>query len=232
MIDIDTHRVIDMIFSRELNDVTKWLKTYPNVQIVSRDGSITYNKAVSLAHPKAIQISDRFHLLKNLTTYCKDYLTKFFKSQVVVDKDIDTSNNLQFCVNENKIISQHERVLKSLTMINSGHTKKEVCKTLNMDIRTLNKILKLDENNINYYCKSKLTLIQEERLKIKQELINRVREMKNNYCSVSKIARNLNLDRRTVNKYLNPITTGLSGNLRMKRESILDKYITYYKRND
>ena len=90
MIDIDTHRVIDMIFSRELNDVTKWLKTYPNMQIVSRDGSITYNKAIALSHPKAIQISDRFHLLKNLTTYCKDYLTKFFKSQVVIDKDVDT----------------------------------------------------------------------------------------------------------------------------------------------
>lgn len=48
MIDIDTHRVIDMIFSRELNDVTKWLKTYRNMQIVSRDGSITYNKAITL----------------------------------------------------------------------------------------------------------------------------------------------------------------------------------------
>lgn len=50
--------------------------------------------------------------------------------------------------------------------------------------------------------------------------MNRVREMENNYCSVSKIARNLNLDRTTVNKYLNPITTGISGNLGMKRESI------------
>ena len=95
-----------------------------------------------------------------------------------------------------------------------------------MDIRTLNKILKLNENDINYYCKNKLTLIQEERLKIKQELINKVREMKNNYCSVSKIAKNLNLDRRTVTKYLNPNTTGISGNLGIKRESILDKYIS------
>jgi transposase len=67
--------MIDMIFSREVNEVTNWLKTYPNIQIVSRDGSVTYNNAISSAHPKAVQISDRFHLLKNLTTYCKDYLT-------------------------------------------------------------------------------------------------------------------------------------------------------------
>ena len=215
-----------MIFSREINDVTKWLKTYPNIQIVSRDGSITYNNAISLAHPKAIQISDRFHLLKNLTTYCKDYLTRLFKPQVVINKDIDTSTNLKFCVNENKNISQHEKALKSINMINCGYTKTKVCKIINMNIRTLNKILKLSEDDINYYGKNKLTLIQEERLKAKQELINKIREMKNNYCSVSKIDEHLNLDRRTVTKYLNPNTTGINGNLGVKRKIILDTYIS------
>ena len=53
--------------------------------------SLTYNNAISLAHPKAIQVNDRFHLLKNLTAYCKAYLTKFLKPQGVIDKDIDTS---------------------------------------------------------------------------------------------------------------------------------------------
>jgi DNA invertase Pin-like site-specific DNA recombinase len=60
----------------------------------------------------------------------------------------------------------------------------------------------------------------------KQELIKKVREMKNDYCSVSKIGKILNLDRRTVTKYLNPDTTGINGNLEVKRKSILDKYIS------
>ncbi|MDR3594772.1 hypothetical protein [Clostridium sp.] len=46
--------MIDMIFSREVNEVTNWLKTYPYIQIVSRYGSVIYNNAISLAHPKAI----------------------------------------------------------------------------------------------------------------------------------------------------------------------------------
>lgn len=226
MVDIDTHQVIDMIFSRELNDVVTWLKTYPNIQIVSRDGSITYKNAISLAHPKAIQISDRFHLLKNLTEYCKEYLSKIFKPQVVIDKYTVASDKNKFCVNKNKEIPKHERALKAINMINAGFTKTEICKNLKMNITTLNKILNLKQNDINYYGKSKLSLKQEERFKKKQELINKVREMKDNYSSVSKIARELNLDRRTVIKYLNPNTTGINNNLGSKRKSILDSYLS------
>ncbi|WP_352419775.1 hypothetical protein [Proteiniborus sp.] len=46
MIDIDTHRIVDMINSREYDDIVTWLKTFPNLQVVSRDGSITYSNAI------------------------------------------------------------------------------------------------------------------------------------------------------------------------------------------
>ncbi|PEU67656.1 transposase, partial [Bacillus cereus] len=42
MIDIDTHQVVDLIHSRDREEVISWLKTFPNLEIVSRDGSITY----------------------------------------------------------------------------------------------------------------------------------------------------------------------------------------------
>lgn len=104
MFDIDTHKVIDMIFSREVTKVTEYLKTYANIQIVSMDGSVTCSNAIYFAHPKVIQVTYRFHLLKNLTAYCNDYLTKFLKAQVVIDKDIYTSNNIDVCINENKSV--------------------------------------------------------------------------------------------------------------------------------
>lgn len=79
MINIEDHEIIDMVPSREYDDVKKWLESYPNIKIVSRDGSITYHNAISDSHPEAIQISDRFHLLKNLTQYALDYLKKELK---------------------------------------------------------------------------------------------------------------------------------------------------------
>ena len=58
MVDLDTHRIIDMLPSRETRDVQEWLGTYPNIRIISRDGALTYSSAASGAHPEAIQISD------------------------------------------------------------------------------------------------------------------------------------------------------------------------------
>lgn len=71
MVDIDTHRVIDLISSRETADVTEWLKTYPNLEMVSRDGSVSYRNAIEAVGKDIIQVSDRFHLLKGLTDAAK-----------------------------------------------------------------------------------------------------------------------------------------------------------------
>lgn len=87
MIDINTHKIIDLLESREEKDVEEWLKTYPNLEIISRDGGIVYKSASDKAHPKAKQISDRFHILKNLTDYAKDALKRILKKQIRLNED-------------------------------------------------------------------------------------------------------------------------------------------------
>lgn len=82
MIDIDTHRVIDLLPSREIEDVAKWLYSFPNLEIVSRDGSVSYNSAVKQANEKIIQISDRFHLLKGLTDASKKVITSLVSANI------------------------------------------------------------------------------------------------------------------------------------------------------
>ena len=82
MIDIETHQIIDMIDSREEDDVTKWLKSYSNLEVISRDGGIMYKSASDKSHPKAVQVSDRFHVLKNLTEYARDALKRLLKKQI------------------------------------------------------------------------------------------------------------------------------------------------------
>ena len=54
MIDLENHKVTYLINSRELNDVKEWLKTYKNLELVSRDGSIVYKKAITLSYSLAI----------------------------------------------------------------------------------------------------------------------------------------------------------------------------------
>ena len=76
MVDIDTHRVIDLLASREVEDVSEWLKSYPNLKVVSRDGSVSYKSAIEQAGAHIKQVSDRFHLLKGLTDAAKKFISR------------------------------------------------------------------------------------------------------------------------------------------------------------
>lgn len=44
MMDLETHRIIDMIPSRDTRDVKEWFDLYPNIEIISRDGAQIYGK--------------------------------------------------------------------------------------------------------------------------------------------------------------------------------------------
>ena len=66
LVDLESRRPVELLNSREADEVITWLKQHPDVEIVSRDRGHDYAKAVSEGAPKAKQIADRWHLLKNL----------------------------------------------------------------------------------------------------------------------------------------------------------------------
>ena len=84
MVDLESHRIIDLLDSRETGKVEEWLKSYPNIQVISRDGAQTYASAAANSHPGALQISDRFHLLKNLSGAVEEYMYRLFPSRLAV----------------------------------------------------------------------------------------------------------------------------------------------------
>ena len=87
MINIENGRIVDMIYARESAEVAIWLKTYPSIRVVSRDGSTMYANAISTAHPNAIQVSDRFHLVKGLTDAARQYITGIIASRIRIESD-------------------------------------------------------------------------------------------------------------------------------------------------
>ena len=40
IINLENHRIVDIIPSRDTNDVCNWLKTFHNIEVISRDGAI------------------------------------------------------------------------------------------------------------------------------------------------------------------------------------------------
>jgi len=66
LVDLRTHRPIDLLPERTADAFSLWLRTHPGVLIVSRDRSTEFARGASDGAPEAIQIADRFHLLQNL----------------------------------------------------------------------------------------------------------------------------------------------------------------------
>ena len=218
MIDINSHKIIDMINSRDYEEVTSWLKEFPNLKIVSRDGSLTYKKAITASHADAIQVTDRFHLLKNLTMYCKNYLVKHLKTKVSIELPANTTSNgkMVFCMNNNKK-SLKDRYFYAMDLYNNGINKSASCKQANIDIRLFNRLLPFDNEERLKYFKSKKEIAHEEKVAEKEKRINLVREMHEAGYSMRGIARELNMARKTISKYLDPNTTAIHSSYGTKK---------------
>ncbi|MEV8099675.1 ISL3 family transposase [Kitasatospora sp. NPDC085879] len=66
LIDAENGERIDVLPGRGADALERWLREHPGVEVVCRDGSGAYGEAVRRALPEAVQVSDRWHLWKNL----------------------------------------------------------------------------------------------------------------------------------------------------------------------
>mgnify|MGYP001791166986 FL=1 len=67
LVNLETHQPIALLPDRKAETLTVWLQDHPGVEVLSRDRSKTYKRAMNEGAPNAIQVADRFHLVKNLS---------------------------------------------------------------------------------------------------------------------------------------------------------------------
>jgi transposase len=84
IIDLEKRQVIDLLPDREAATLAVWLASHPTIEIVSRDRSSTYASGITEGSPQAVQVADRWHILKNLT----ETLEKFLDTQRDSIRDI------------------------------------------------------------------------------------------------------------------------------------------------
>jgi transposase len=67
VVDLQRHQVVDLLTEYSKEALTAWLRQHPDLEIVVSDRSKIGQAACRQGAPQALQVADRFHLLKNLT---------------------------------------------------------------------------------------------------------------------------------------------------------------------
>jgi transposase len=100
LVDLERHRVIDLLPDRRSETVKIWLEQHPEVEIVSRDRASSYADAARQGAPQAEQVADRFHLIKNVREKLKELLDRKraclpWKEEKAEDKPVPSLSSLQ-----------------------------------------------------------------------------------------------------------------------------------------
>ena len=67
LVDLERHRVVDLLPGRSAEELADWLAEHPTVSVISRDRSGLYAEGAQLGAPNSTQVADRFHLVLNLS---------------------------------------------------------------------------------------------------------------------------------------------------------------------
>jgi transposase len=76
LVDMETGKPIDVLLGRNRVPLQEWLKRHPGIEIVVRDRASAYADAVKGGAPEAIQVADRFHLVKNVSDVFKEVVDR------------------------------------------------------------------------------------------------------------------------------------------------------------
>ena len=203
LVNLETHRPADLLPDRTAESFANWLKEHSGVEIISRDRGPEYIKGANEGAPDAVQVADRWHLLTNLRDALKQMLeSKHACLKAAADK---TQPAEAPAIEQMELSVSHEE------------QSSESAKVTNVLVEPSDVSAKLTKAE-----RRKL-----ERQERRQKRFEAVKELHGQGLYISEIACLLNIDCKTVNKYVRANECPIYPEKRVRRPGKLDPYKEY-----
>ena len=196
LINAVTHKVVDMIESREKDDVIKWLKKYRNIKIFTRDGSSTYAAAMTEALPDALQVMDRFHILMHLTDSCKKFINRTIKSSEPVECESISVNDIP------QFETKYDKIMYAKALYDQGKSFAKISDELYIDISTVRQYVRISEQEAEKYRRKTGEQHSEESANAKEKMFYEIHKLHEQGITQAAISRIIGTTEVTVSKYL------------------------------
>lgn len=138
LIDMNTHRPVDVLADRESETLAAWLREHPEIRVVCRDRAGAYSEAIRAGAPQAIQVADRFHLWQNLCDAAGKAVVAHH--QCLRAPDPDTTSTPALPPREYLLAARtrarHAEIHEHLAR---GLSRNQVARALNLHIQTVRK---------------------------------------------------------------------------------------------
>jgi transposase len=230
LVDLDLHQVVDMLAERSSQSSADWMRQHPEIDYVSRDRGKDYTQGANEGAPQATQISDRFHLMKNLVEAIEPEVSRCYKDLRQAQLPLPTPSLPKAdewrpapdADAERKrlarLADKQERFVQVKDLLSSGLSPKEIAQRLAMPVRTV----------YRWQGREVCPAYQPQRKQQtdRQERFEQAKALRLRGLSQKDIAGRLAIGVRTVQRWQGRETYPAS-QPRRKRRSIFDPYAPY-----
>lgn len=159
LVDLEERRPVDLLEGSQASTFAEWLRSHPEVEFISRDRGGAYADAAREAAPQAVQVLDRWHLLKNLSEHLERFVdgqrslveqaAADVRAKQMIDASLAASAETMLSSKEDAEKQEHrqkryERYLKVIELREQGLSERAISGTLCINRATVRKFLHSD----------------------------------------------------------------------------------------